>query len=600
MASAKDSKPPVINCHTHIFTGRHVPPLLGKTILPGPSYYLANLRWIVGLFHWWYAKGPGRWPYMAWYKNAARILYRIRMFFARVFILSFIKFVAGIFVFIHVVYIIWDWLARFSPPGSSQLVTYLGKAREWLQTRGFLLDISNPALEILLVIALLLFWAWGRNLVFFILSRVWKFFGILPGKQTKELYKRYLSIGRFAFHEKQATIFSKLRGQYEKGTGFIVLPMDMEYMEAGQLRPSYRYRQQMKELAGIKGDHPDIIFPFVFVDPRRIIREPDFFAYSVKNEKVTWEDCFVRDLIENKKFSGFKIYPALGYYPFDTNLLPVWKYAADHGLPVLTHCIRGVIYYRGGKLKVWDEHPLFMQAMGRKNWDNEEDLQEDEEDWATEYRPMLLPERGNEQYSANFTHPLNYLCLLDEKLLRKLVGTADDKIKSLFGYSNDTTPLKHDLKNLKICFGHFGGDDEWELFFERDRDSFSSQLLKHPKKGIDFFRTTAGKEAPGKLEQVWKFSDWYTIICSLILQYPNVYGDISFILYKREIVPLLKHTLQNPQLREKVLFGTDFYVVRNHKSDKNMLASILADLSEEEFDKIARENPREFLRNNLE
>ena len=42
-----------------------------------------------------------------------------------------------------------------------------------------------------------------------------------------------------------------------------------------------------------------------------------------------------------------------------------------------------------------------------------------------------------------------------------------------------------------------------------------------------------------------------------------------------EILPLLRQTLRHPRLRKQVLFGTDFYVVRNHKSDKNMLADMM-------------------------
>src|SRR6185436_827568 len=71
--------------------------------------------------------------------------------------------------------------------------------------------------------------------------------------------------------------------------------------------------------------------------------------------------------IEKKKFNGFKIYPALGYYPFDVQLLPLWKYAADHQIPILTHCIRGTIFYRGSKKTEWDYHPVYKQAMFKKD-----------------------------------------------------------------------------------------------------------------------------------------------------------------------------------------------------------------------------------------
>jgi predicted TIM-barrel fold metal-dependent hydrolase len=148
-----------------------------------------------------------------------------------------------------------------------------------------------------------------------------------------------------------------------------------------------------------------------------------------------------------------------------------------------------------------------------------------------------------------------------------------------------------------LCFGHFGGEDEFARYFEQDRFDLSNQLTKDIFFGIDFLRTTENKPSLGKPEQLWKFTDWYSIICSLMLQHPNVYADISYILHdSTACLPLLRQTLQHPELKKKVLFGTDFFVVRNHKSDKNLLADMYRGLSEAEFDLIARHNPAEFLK----
>jgi predicted TIM-barrel fold metal-dependent hydrolase len=177
------------------------------------------------------------------------------------------------------------------------------------------------------------------------------------------------------------------------------------------------------------------------------------------------------------------------------------------------------------------------------------------------------------------------------------VAKAGSTVKELFGYTDDATPLLYNLKNLKICFAHFGGDDEWKRYFEMDRDNNGSQLVKNPSEGIRFLANEKGIPTPGKPEQLWKYADWYSIICSLMLQYPNVYADISYILHSdAEILPLLRQTLHHPILQKRVLFGTDFYVVRNHKSDKNMLSDMRGGLPEEEFDMIARDNPREYLK----
>ncbi len=403
---------------------------------------------------------------------------------------------------------------------------------------------------------------------------------MMPGKETKELAARYMNIGRFAFYDNQKDVFRRLRYQYPDGSRFVVLPMDMEFMGAGKVK--HNYYDQLEELAAIKDKCGEICLPFVFIDPRRIRRDADFFRYTVENGKVVLQDCVIRKYVEGHQFRGFKIYPALGYYPFDEDLLPLWRYAMENDLPITTHCIRGTIFYRGKKRREWDKHPVFEQAEGN-----------------SVFGPMLLPERANKDFTVNFTHPLNYLCLLEEALLKKMLGGAGirQETKDLFGYAGPEQPLTTNLSKLKLCFAHFGGEDEWQRYFELDRDNFSTQIVKNPGVGVTFLKNLKGEPTKGKIEMLWKGTDWYSIICSMMLQYDHVYSDISYIAHDNTIHALLKRTLQkeNVKLRQRVLFGTDFYVVRNHKSEKKIMADTIAGLSTEEFDLIARLNPRTFL-----
>ena len=575
-----EKKKSIINCHTHIFTGDHVPPYLAKTFVPAPFYYLFSLSFIVKLFRFWY-NHPYTWRFKPWYKKMMKLLYHIKMVGSRKIYNRSLSSVVGVFLSIQVFFILFDWFSWLSKPDNDSLKT-VNDLRVWL-SKYWILVIPHSFLgKSLLVLALILFFKPGRNIIFSLLKKVWSFLGMLPGPQSKALAKRYINIGRFAFYGEQTNVFGRLKNQYPNGTGFIVLPMDMEYMEAGKLKEKHRYAHQMAALKAIKGTtgNEDRFFPFVFADPRRFVDEGKaHFDYEISNGSVTLNDCFIKEYIEKNRFSGFKIYPALGYYPFDETLLPLWKYAADNGLPIITHCIRGTIFFRGDKKREWDQHPVFEQVISGKD-----------------YEPLRLLEVKNRDYINNFTHPLNYLCLLDEKLLRKLVENAkNDRIRELFGYTDADTELKYNLNQLKICFGHFGGDDEWHRFLESDRDNYASQLVKNPKVGIRFLEDEDGKPSRGKPEQIWKDVDWYSIICSMMLQYPNVYADLSYIIHSDGIQPLLKQTLSNDGLRERVLFGTDFYVVRNHKSEKNMLIDVTDHLSEEEFDQIARINPRAFL-----
>ncbi len=79
------------------------------------------------------------------------------------------------------------------------------------------------------------------------------------------------------------------------------------------------------------------------------------------------------------------------------------------------------------------------------------------------WEQFLLPQTKNYEFQTNFTHPLNYLCLLDEPLLRHYIHTLDENnmaleestrkkiknIKKLFGFENKDKELKYNLKQIE-------------------------------------------------------------------------------------------------------------------------------------------------------
>ncbi len=590
-------KAPIINCHTHVFIGENIPPQIGKTFIWWPFYNFFTIPAILCLCRFWYLNkwSPSKFKYTGTYKSLKTTFYNCKMFVART-ALRYISALLSILIVYHAVIFILKFLDKSPIKPDGNLPDACKKTIKWLQDHSLFYDPTSSFIKIAIVTFAILFIKSGRQIIVFIAKKAWSFLSLIPDKKTLQFVARYINIGRFAYYESSFTTFKKLKDQYPAKTGFILLPMDMEFMDAGEIKEAGKFGKQMDELWHIKKDNLEIAFPFVFIDPRRKNVEsfidkdenpvPDtpFLKWQKDENKpgrVVLLDCFIKDYIEEKKFNGFKIYPALGYYPFDEELLALWKYAADNSIPITTHCIRGTIFYRGKKDKMWDFHPVFQE--GRSGGI---------------FCPLLLPEIKNVDFINNFTHPLNYLCLLEERLLRIIIGKADEKIKELFGYNGQDIPMNHNLSKLKLCFGHYGGDDEWARYFEKDRDNRTKDIIQHPTTGIKFCNGTSLDPIESSfviLEQIWKYSDWYTIISSMMLQFENVYSDISYIIHNDAIVPLLQSTLQNPDLRNKVLLGTDFFVVRNHKSDKEMLADIECNLDKDDFDVIARDNPKLFL-----
>lgn len=572
-------KKPIINCHTHIFTRLHVPPYIARTFVFWPFYYLIHTHAIT-----WLIKACLKFIEGQIYKPNSlrnRFLHFIH-FLNRAALTRALMNLTAAWLSVKALLILICWMSALAPLGE-KIGKVVKTAIEVVETVPTLDSFGfYPDLVIVLIVMIII--PNSRKLIWSLLNMLWRFLRFVPGKQFFHLAGRYLMLGRFALRKTQARVFSSLRRQYPPDTKFVVLPMDMKYMGAGPVPSKARYRVQMNELIEIKkGSQGKFMEPFVFIDPRRIRDQTTFLKYTHSDGSVDLERCEVKRYIEDNNFSGFKIYPALGYYPFDEDLLPLWKYAADRQIPIMTHAISGTIFYRGKKKKEWNFHPIFKESDGHGG-----------------HRPLALKQRKNVDFSVNFGHPLNFLCLVYEPLLRIVVSKSKKEIRQLFGYTNCQTKLKYNLEHLKICLAHYGGEPEWVKYLEKDRDQYAQRLITHRKRGLDFslfndngdFRWTV-------FERYWKHTDWYSLISSIIVQYDNVYSDISYILSKPRIMPLLKESLNprlNPHLSKRILFGTDFYVVRNHFSEKDLLAQLSAGLTRVEFDRIARNNPESYLK----
>jgi len=123
---------------------------------------------------------------------------------------------------------------------------------------------------------------------------------------------------------------------------------------------------------------------------------------------------------------------------------------------------------------------------------------------------------------------------------------------------------KDEYHNLKVCFAHFGGDQA----FVRE-------------------------EIPG--------GTWTAKVVDLMKRFPNVYADISYhtaamgsAKKAERYLANLRKLVVNPKLSQRILFGTDFFLVRARlKEDSywNYYEALLEDI----FQPMATRNPVEFL-----
>ena len=67
-------------------------------------------------------------------------------------------------------------------------------------------------------------------------------------------------------------------------------------------------------------------------------------------------------------------------------------------------------------------------------------------------------------------------------------------------------------------------------------------------------------------------------------------------LYNKSNFDLLKLLIDDPKVGHKILFGTDFYVVAQKRTEKRLYHTIRAELGEERFIKVASINAEKYLK----
>jgi predicted TIM-barrel fold metal-dependent hydrolase len=133
-------------------------------------------------------------------------------------------------------------------------------------------------------------------------------------------------------------------------------------------------------------------------------------------------------------------------------------------------------------------------------------------------------------------------------------------------------PVLSAFPQMKLCLAHFGGDQEWRSYLTDGFDPLNPEARK---------------------------ANWVSRIADMIRSgdYPTLYTDISYTIFKfADYIPLLRLFLNDPRLRTRILFGSDFYMTRQEALSEKAISIRLRDaLGEDGFRQIAETNPRDWL-----
>jgi predicted TIM-barrel fold metal-dependent hydrolase len=147
-----------------------------------------------------------------------------------------------------------------------------------------------------------------------------KFYGWPDPSSRNDTFERQASFLKIA-QSTQEDIFKEIRDRYPQDAVFVVLPMEMTFMNLG--KPDEDIDTQHTNLFKFAQESNGQIIPFYAVDPRRT--DKDIVQLADEN-------------LGKDRFRGLKIYPNMGYRPDDPVLMKIYAICQERSLPVMTHC----------------------------------------------------------------------------------------------------------------------------------------------------------------------------------------------------------------------------------------------------------------------
>lgn len=353
------------------------------------------------------------------------------------------------------------------------------------------------------------------------------------GGNAGRRYSDFLRVGK---SKNQDEVFADLLAQYDdKSMQFVGLTMNMENCGAGPSQSGYE--GQLEEIFLVKKRNPGRLIVFLGVDPR--------WKRSGKELQRAVEEYFTTPIPINATkstypFAGIKIYPSMGFYPFDKRLMETFEWAAEKGVPVLSHCS-----YLGG---VFNNNTSFIKSI--LNSPN--------------------PYTGKPYEGAEYIQNRN----LGNWLLGRQKADNNRNTCSYFmepaSFKDVFSYFKNKTKPLKLCLAHFGGDN---------------QILDSTTEKIPF----------GVAKQ-----NWHRQVKELFSEYAGLYTDISYTLHNEKVHDALFTELNHPVYGNRIMFGTDYFLSLREKEERSIYSVFKKKAMEKGlWDKVAGTNVANFLRSDF-
>lgn len=249
-------------------------------------------------------------------------------------------------------------------------------------------------------------------------NKIWNFFS------KKRLLKRFAEDKTpddvMGYHLSRCNLAFKKTGRNIPHIIMCQLMMNMEHGIKGKVEQGFY--GQLKDLSDLRDEKKNnkVVLPFFGADPRNPDLLEDFisvFSFKDKRPQLAGKKAFLNDIFP---FFGIKIYPSLGYFPSDPNLMKIFKICEQKNIPITTHCGSGSTRYN--KTKYITGKKLILDGFGK--------LKEES------YKILASPFLKNKKR----------------------------RMARIFNTPNNWLPVIKTFPKLKLNLAHMGGDYQWERF----------------------------------------------------------------------------------------------------------------------------------------
>ena len=323
-----------------------------------------------------------------------------------------------------------------------------------------------------------------------------------------KVLSRYGSFASIGTNSSQQMVFENVLRYYPAGTRFVALTLNMDHMGAG---PSeLKYQGQIDQVIRLRRLYPDVLLPFLCVDPRMGTMEE--LTSFVK--KYIGRHELPDGTSTTKPFVGIKLYPSLGFFPYDIRLSGVYEYCEEHDIPIMTHCTPSGAFFLG-KITPMMCMPECIPG-------------------SNPLPPTQFSGKNNDVDCDNFLLPSNWDCVL----------------------------AKH--PNLKVCLAHMGGTSEmWPEKSDGLRANWHEEVKRlissHPNVYTDISYTLSDEKADYR---TWKAIE--TLLNDNLYSHRILFGTdyfmteqedaeenlaqkfVNWLLQRKQTVAIKKLTEDNP------------------------------------------------------